>query len=244
MAGSVLQLLDGLRQQLGEELDLRNEARALRHFRRLQAETGLDRLLVVPNRTRVLGARVLTMEFLDGVAIDDLAQASALGLDPAPWWKRWCGPSSPPPCAGGRSNGDLHAGNMLLLRDGDSGSSIGGSSGASTMTPRVLLAVLEAVLGDERAWADVTAHLTAVYGPAIQVGLGLTDEELAVFLRQLVEPALTRPFGEVSLYGLLQRPSPRRPGPRAQAQRLPASWCAVCATTAACAASPSARAAS
>ncbi len=41
MAGNVLQLLDGFRVQIGEEMDLRNEARSLMHFRRLQNEFDL-----------------------------------------------------------------------------------------------------------------------------------------------------------------------------------------------------------
>jgi hypothetical protein len=48
--------------------------------------------------------------------------------------------------------------------------------------------------------------MTRTYGPAMQQGLGLSDEELAAFLRGLIEPVLTRPFGEVSLGGLIQAP--------------------------------------
>ena len=43
LAGSTLQVLDGFRVQIGEEMDLRNEARSLVHFRRLQNEFDLTR---------------------------------------------------------------------------------------------------------------------------------------------------------------------------------------------------------
>src|SRR5487761_1831014 len=71
---------------------------------------------------------------------------------------------------------------------------------------RFVIRLLQAVLGDERAWPEITAHLTRTYGRAIQIGLGLSDEQLTQFLRNLVEPALTRPFGEVSLAALIEAP--------------------------------------
>src|ERR1035437_5314420 len=42
--------------------------------------------------------------------------------------------------------------------------------------------LLEAVLGNEEAWGDIAAHLTRTYGPAMQQGLGLSDDELAGFV--------------------------------------------------------------
>jgi len=45
----------------------------------------------------------------------------------------------------------------------------------------------------------VAARLVRVYGPAIREGLGLDDAELAGFIRGVMEPMLTRPFGEASL---------------------------------------------
>ena len=59
-------------------------------------------------------------------------------------------------------------------------------------------------MGDEAAWTDVTAHITRTYGPAIGLAVGMSDEELTGFVRSIFEPALTRPFGEVSLAGLMQ----------------------------------------
>ena len=36
------------------------------------------------------------------------------------------------------------------------------------------------------------------------MAVGLTDDELTVFIRTIIEPTLTRPFGEVSLAGIMQ----------------------------------------
>ncbi len=207
IAGSVLQLLDGLRQQLGEELDLRNEARALAHFRTLLAQSHLDRLVVPEPYLELSGQNVLTMELLHGVAIDDLASAEARGQDPAPLVEQVVRAFFTTTVRWGAFHGDLHAGNMLLLDDGRLGIIDWGIVGRlDSDTHRFVVRLLDAALGDEDAWPDITAHLTRVYGRAIQVGLGMTDVELTAFLRGIVEPALTRPFGEVSLAAMLEAP--------------------------------------
>jgi len=206
-AGSLLQMFDGFREQIGEELDLRNEARAMTHFRRLLAEAGL-RAVVVPEVVHELsGPNVLTMEYLDGVPIDDLARAADYGVDPAPLVRevvrgfflmtvRW-----------GAFHGDVHAGNLFLLRDGRIGVLDWGIVGRlDPQTHRFFVDVLEAALGREAAWGEVATHIVRAYGPAIREGLGLDDAELTAFIRAMIEPVLTRPFGEVSLGELLTAP--------------------------------------
>jgi predicted unusual protein kinase regulating ubiquinone biosynthesis (AarF/ABC1/UbiB family) len=200
MAGSTLQLLDGFRIQIGEEIDLRNEARSLAHFRRLTAEIALPMVAVPEPYPELSGPNVLTMEFLDGVPIDDLARVAASGVDAAPLVEavvrcfflttvRW-----------GAFHGDIHAGNMLLLRDGRIGIIDWGIVGRlDEETHWFFLRTLAGALGDESAWADVTAHITATYGPAIQEAVGLPDDQLVEFVRSLIEPTFNRPFGEVSL---------------------------------------------
>jgi ubiquinone biosynthesis protein len=200
LAGSTLQMLDGFRVQIGEEMDLRNEARSLVHFRRLQNEFGLAKIAVPEPYPELSGRNVLTMEFFDGVPIDDLAQVAALGVDPRPLVQevmrafflttvRW---------------GAFH-GNMMLLRDGRIGVIDWGIVGRlDPSTHRFFISLLSAAMGDEAAWTDVTAHITRTYGPAIGLAVGMSDEELTGFVRSIFEPALTRPFGEVSLAGLMQ----------------------------------------
>ncbi len=207
MAGSILQLLDGLRQQLAEELDLRNEARALAHFRALLAEVDLPRLVVPEPYPELSGERVLTMELLHGVPIDDLARVQELGHDPVPLVAEVVRGFFATTVRWGAFHGDVHAGNLLLLEDGRLGIIDWGIVGRlDPDTHRFFLRILEAGLGDETAWPEITAHLTRTYGRAIQEGLGLDDEQLTAFIRSLVEPTLTRPFGEVSLAALVEAP--------------------------------------
>ena len=207
MAGSILQMLDGLRQQLGEELDLRNEARALAHFRRLGDEIDLPGIVVPEPFFEMSGPNVLTMEYLRGVPIDDLARVAELGYDPAPLVEQVVRSFFVTAVRWGAFHGDVHAGNMLLLDDGRIGIIDWGIVGRLDHdTHMFLLRLLDGVLGDESAWADITAHLTKTYGRAIQVGMGLDDAGLTAFLRSLIEPTLTRPFGEVSLAALVAAP--------------------------------------
>jgi len=205
MAGSTLQLLDGFRVQIGEEMDLRNEARSLVHFRRLQNEFDLTLMAVPEPYLDLSGRNVLTMEFFDGVPIDDLAKVADLGFDPSPLVQEVMRAFFLTTVRWGAFHGDVHAGNMMLLRDGRIGVIDWGIVGRlDPSTHRFFISLLSAAMGNEAAWPVVTKHITDVYGPAIGLAVGMSDEELPAFFRSIVEPALTRPFGEVSLAGIMQ----------------------------------------
>jgi aarF domain-containing kinase len=158
----------------------------------------------VPERS---GARVLTMEFIDGVPVDDLASLEEFGYDARPiieqvvrgWLMtavRW-----------GTFHGDVHAGNLLLTPDGRIAVLDWGIVGRlDPETHFFFRRVIEGALGDETSWDDVARHVQKTYGSVIQEGLGLDDDQLAAFIRSMLEPVLTQPFGEVSLAALLQAP--------------------------------------
>ncbi len=206
-AGTLMQLFSGFREQIGEELDLRNEARAMAAFRLLLEEVDLPLMVVPEPFPAYSGPNVLTMEFLDGVPIDDLAGAASFGVDPAPLVEQVVRAFFLTTVRWGAFHGDVHAGNMLLLRDGRMGVIDWGIVGRlDPETHYFFLRLLAAALGDEEAWRDIATHLTRTYGPAMQRGLGLSDEDLATFIRSLIEPVLNRPFGEVSLAALIQAP--------------------------------------
>jgi predicted unusual protein kinase regulating ubiquinone biosynthesis (AarF/ABC1/UbiB family) len=204
VAGAMLQQVDGLRRQLGEELDLRNEVAALRRFGALAQEIGLDRVVVPQPFEAWSGRDVLTMEFVDGVAIDDLAAVQQKGLDPAPLIEQLIRGFFILTVRHGVFHGDIHAGNLLLLDDGRIGVIDWGIVGRlDESTYHFFTTLLKAVLGDDVAWVEVTALITATYGPAISQATGLEGPALATFLRQMVEPILLRPFGEISFSDLM-----------------------------------------
>jgi predicted unusual protein kinase regulating ubiquinone biosynthesis (AarF/ABC1/UbiB family) len=164
------------------------------------------RLMAVPEpHLDLSGRNVLTMEFFDGVPIDDLARVADLGFDPTPLVQEVMRAFFLTTVRWGAFHGDVHAGNMMLLRDGRIGVIDWGIVGRlDPGTHRFFISLLAAAMGNEDAWPVVTKHVTDVYGPAIGVAVGMSDEELTAFIRSIVEPALTRPFGEVSLAGIMQ----------------------------------------
>jgi aarF domain-containing kinase len=205
LAGSVLQLVDGFRIQVGEEMDLRNEARSMVHFRGLMEEVALPRIAVPEPYPELSGPNVLTMELLDGIPIDDLAQLAEWGVDPAPLVEDVVRAFLLTTARWGAFHGDAHAGNLLLLRDGRIGIVDWGIVGRlDRETHRFFLRLLSAVLGDESAWVELTEHLVRVYGPALGEAVAMSEPEMAGFIRSLIEPVLTRPFGEVSLAGIME----------------------------------------
>jgi hypothetical protein len=175
------------------------------HFRQLGSEVSLPMVVVPEPYPELSGPNVLTMEYLDGVPIDDLAKVVDLGIDPAPLVEQVVKSFFLTTVRWGAFHGDAHAGNMLLLRDGRIGVIDWGIVGRLDRdTHRFFLRLLAAALGDESAWTDVTQHITATYGPAIADSVGLSDDQLTAFVRSLIEPTLNRPFGEVSLAAVME----------------------------------------
>ena len=190
-AGQLVQMFDGFRLQLGEELDLRNEARAIDHMERLLEVVDLP-LVTVPRVHREFsGARVLTMEFLDGVPVDDLARIADYGFDPAPVVSQTVKGFLMTAIRWGFFHGDVHAGIVGRL-DRD--------------THLFFRRIVEAALGDDSAWADIAAHTVKTYGKVMEEGLGMTEADLATFMQLILEPLLRAPFGEVSLVEILNAP--------------------------------------
>jgi len=139
------------------------------------------------------------MEFLDGIPIDDLSMVAELGLDPAPLIDQLIRGFFIMTVRWGTFHGDIHAGNLLLLRDGRVGVIDWGIVGRlDPETHRFFIRLLSAVLGDEAAWDDVTGYLISTYGPAVRDVMGMDDRQLAQFMRAMIEPILLKPFGEIS----------------------------------------------
>jgi predicted unusual protein kinase regulating ubiquinone biosynthesis (AarF/ABC1/UbiB family) len=197
-AGSLLHFVNGLSRQLAEELDLRNEARAMAHFGAVFERAGLDLLEVPVVVDELSGRRVLTMSHLDGSAVDRLEDLTELGVDPRPlveqlirsWYHGLIGD--------GVFHGDIHAGNLLVLPAGrlavlDWGIVAQLDPGTHTMYRRII----EGCLGDESAWVAVAEHVLA-----LMPGASGDPAELAPGLRSQIEHTLLRPLGEGSLLAM------------------------------------------
>jgi aarF domain-containing kinase len=200
VAGVLPGLVDGLEEQLVEELDLRREAETLSWAARQVEDMKLTRLRIPTFVPELSARRALTMELLPGSpiddldAVDDVAELREALVDA---WRFFFTTA----LVQGRFHGDVHAGNLLALPDNTIGVLDWGIVGRlDPETHHFFRRAIEGVLGDESAWKDVAAHVVNVYGEGMQRALGLTsDEQIVAFIRSQVEPILTRPLGEVDL---------------------------------------------
>ena len=223
-------LVAGLREQVAEELDLRNEARTMVAFGALFERYGLDLLTVPRPYPEHSSRRVLTMTFLDGVPIDDLSRSRDFGADPAPLVRELLRAWVLTGLRVRRFHADIHAGNLLLLRDGRLGMIDWGIVARLDETTHKLMRLLvEASIGHEGVWDEVAAHYVEVQGPALYT-LGLTDEQISRFVRESLEPILTKPLSEVSMASLLMSTDEvieRATGEPTAARSLPDRWRAM-----------------
>jgi len=206
-AFSLVSYLTGLQEQIGEELDLRNEARSMAHFRGIFESFGLD-LLVVPRvYPELCGEQILTMEYLDGVPIDDLAMVAELGLDPKSLIRELLRAWVLTAVHTGSFHADIHAGNLLAMPDGRLGMLDWGIVARLDPETHILMKKLvEASLGDESAWHTITSTLIKVQGVTLREGLGLQDDEIHRVVRSMMEPVLTMPLRDVSMASLFAGP--------------------------------------
>ena len=203
--------VDGLAEQVSEELDLRNEARSMAWFAERLVPLGLPDLKIPDVVPGLSGRRVLTMELLDGVPVDDLGGIERLGADARHLLQQLVLGWFATALCTGAFHGDCHAGNLLILRDGRIGILDWGIVGrVDPHTHRFLRRSIEGALGDQTAWADVHGYFKDTYGEAVLEALGMTDERGADIARTMIETFYNQPFGTVDL-SLLMGPPPDSP---------------------------------
>jgi predicted unusual protein kinase regulating ubiquinone biosynthesis (AarF/ABC1/UbiB family) len=212
LAQTLGEVVDGLQMQLEEELDLRNEARVMAYFRVLPESVDLPLVVVPEPFPELSGRRVLVMEYLDGVPIDDVEAAGGLGYDGAAAVDQVVRGWLVTALRGGIFHGDVHAGNVLVLRDGRVGVIDWGIVGRLSEESRWLLRrFIAATLGDESAWDELAKHLAAQVSEV--QGAPVDEQILRTLLREQLAPVMTKPFGEFSLADMLT-------GLQAHAQQL------------------------
>ncbi len=227
-AGNAVAYLVGLRQQIAEELDLRNEVRTMAYFRGLYERFGLRRLVIPQVYEEFCGRRVLTMEFIEGGPIDNLELARAYGVDPAPLVRDLLRAWVLTALGAGMSHADIHAGNLFLMPDGRLAMlDWGVVSRLDDDTRDLFHAMVEAALGHEEAWDRMAGHMIRSQGVMLQDGFGASREEIRDLVRMYMEPILTSPLKDVSMAALFMNPEKAREvnyGEKAPKRSLKEKW--------------------
>ena len=204
ISGTLPGLISGLANQLSEELDLRNEVLAAEWFADVLRGLGVTKVRVPASVAALSGRRVVTMELIDGVAIDDADAITALEVDAAPLLldclRTWFAAT----LATGAFHGDIHAGNVLVEPSGNLVLLDWGIVGRlDEETSRFFRRVLEGALGDETAWPEIADHIKATYGEGMQDLVSGDEAQFVAFVRSQVEPLLRTPFGQIDLRTML-----------------------------------------
>jgi predicted unusual protein kinase regulating ubiquinone biosynthesis (AarF/ABC1/UbiB family) len=203
LGGLLYRFLTGFRSQVAEELDLRNEARTMTYMRALAEESGLDRIVVPEPVDGLISRDVLVMEFLDGVPIDDFEAVVELGHDAKPLVRQLVDFWFLTGLRDGVFHGDIHAGNLMLLRDGRLGLLDWGIVGVlDERTQFVFRRFIQAMLGDASAFGDVAAFMQEMLPFAVGDGDQMFEEA-----NREIGAMLNRPFGEVDLRDAIRPPS-------------------------------------
>ena len=203
IAGPLYRFLSGFRGQVAEELDLTNEARTMAHFRQLFMAADLDAIVVPEPLPELSDRQVLVMEFLDGVAIDDLEAIEILGHDPKPLVQELLRSWFLTGLRDGMFHGDIHAGNLMLLRDGRIGMIDWGIVGRlDEPTHRLFRRFVEGVLGDASAWVEISEFMERLLPVPAELREGRGPPVDGAEIKEI----LTRPFGEVDLTDAFKGP--------------------------------------
>jgi predicted unusual protein kinase regulating ubiquinone biosynthesis (AarF/ABC1/UbiB family) len=175
----------------------------MEHYRSLLANIDLPGVVVPEPFPELSARRVLTMELLDGVAIDDLSAIESFGVDPGPVVEQAVKAWFVTGIVYGTFHGDVHAGNLMLLRDGRIALIDWGIvARLDPATHAFFRQLIAGSLGDEAAWDEIAAFFAQMLGPVL-ARAELEPAELTRMLRPRIEAMLTQPFGQMSLGALI-----------------------------------------
>jgi ubiquinone biosynthesis protein len=161
-----------------EELDFRLEAQNMLDTARILAETGESAAMVVPRpHPDLVTRRVLVMEELEGFAFDDVAGMHAAGIDTEAIIRAGMVAFLEGAMLYGVFHGDLHGGNLIVMRDGRVGLLDHGITGRLDEQGR--LAFLRLLLGG--TVNDLRLQLTAL----CDLGALPADTDIDAVIRDL-----------------------------------------------------------
>ena len=202
-----------LRVQLSEELDLLNECRTMHIARRHIEAAGFDRVMVPEVHEHLCSSSVLTMDYLEGSPLDRVRDDGPQSTEHGPavdeaikaWFLLLV--------RDGWFHGDLHAGNLLLLRDGRVAFLDWGVLGRLGPTDHGLVRDLLAASLDLPGGRD---RLVDRFAPMLGVDAQAIGPMMRTVLAERITRPLTTPFGQPRLGAFLEEgPLAGRSGIRA-----------------------------
>ena len=189
-------VVDDVVATLRQELDFHHEADAVERFERNLRSFGSNGLVRVPSVHRALSGRsVLTMERIDGTKVDDLVGLTETGFDLLQLLRAGVRAWVEAACEHRFFHGDVHAGNLLVDREGrvvflDFGITGELDEETARLVRRGVVALLHT-----RDFPEVTRCLA-------DLGAGMggdgTVAQAAAAIERLVEPLLDQPIGAVN----------------------------------------------
>lgn len=200
MLPSIPQALEGLATQLTEELDLRNEARVMDWYRQVLEVMDAKAVLVPGPVWTACGPNVLTMEFVEGSTIDDLASLSEDAVDTTAAIQTVVESWFATTLCTGVFHGDMHAGNLLVTPEGRVALLDWGIVGRLPDASRLFFRrSIEGALGDESAWPDVVEHMRSFLDDEVMALAGFTPSDLEQMVRAQTLMIMTSPFRDIDL---------------------------------------------
>jgi hypothetical protein len=197
---AVPETVEGLAEQLAEELDLRNEASIMDWFGAMTKVIGARGVRVPATMAHASGRRVLTMEFIHGAKVDDLEAIATVTIDASRAIEALIESWFALTLCTGVFHGDMHAGNLLLTPEGDIVLLDWGIVGRlPPASQRFFRRSLEGALGDETAWPDVRDHMLATMPPGVLEAMGISPDGFLELVRAQTLMIMTSPFSELDL---------------------------------------------
>ena len=218
------EVVKGLAEQLGEELDLRNEARSMEWFRKMVEVTEAKGVIVPRHYPEASGRRVLTMEFIHGRPVDDLSSLADFGFDAKEAVQNLLHAWFAVTLCTGTFHGDMHAGNLLFTDKGEVVILDWGIVGRLDAASRKFLrSALEAAMGDEEKWQDVYNHIMPTVGEQVTQMTGLTADQIFDMIKGQIEMIMTAPFSQLNIMALVPQ-MPQIEGLEVTMPTTPIGW--------------------
>ncbi|MEW6475222.1 MAG: AarF/UbiB family protein [Actinomycetota bacterium] len=188
-------VVDDVVATLRQELDFEHEAAAMERFERNLRSFGSNDLVRAPSVHRSLSGRaVLTMERIEGTKVDDLVGLTETGFDLLALLRAGVRAWIEGACEHRFFHGDVHAGNLLVDRDGRVVFLDFGITGELDVETTGLVRRGVVALLHTRDFREVTRCLADL---GARMGGDGTVTQAAAAIERLVEPLLDQPIGAV-----------------------------------------------